>query len=107
MKRIGQLNILEPWEHGTSKSININIIAKEGTQYLLKLDTPFLIGSDLYSYFLFRLGEKHKNNDLFSSNIKGTFPIEIVYKKGIDKHNFAQFYIDDFRNSFLFGEILL
>ena len=107
MKRLVQLNILEPWEHGTQKSIDINIINKEGNQYLMKLNSSISIGNNLYSYFLFRVAERHKNNDLFSLRIKGTFPVEIVYKEDIDENNFTLFNIDDFRNNFLFGEIIL
>lgn len=105
MERKGRLNILEPWEHGTEKSIDVMIINRHNDQYLLKLSSPILINDLSFSYLMFKA--KGESIDLLLSTNKGTFPIEIVYAKELEEENFPKFDIANFRSSFLFGEIIL
>jgi len=105
MERKGKLNILEPWEHGTEKSLDVAIIKRLKEQYLLHLSSPISIRDISYSYLLFKTtGE---DIDLFLSRNQGTYPIEIVYTKDLSEESFSKFDIADFRSSFLFGEIIL
>ncbi len=100
-----KLNIIEPWEHGTEKSIDVDIIGKNNNQYFLKLNTPISIKDYEYHYLLFRLKGEEKSIDI--TEAKGVFPIEIVYKEELREDNFSTYQIDDFRSNFLLGEIVL
>lgn len=103
MHRAGKLNILEPWEHGTEKSIKINLIKKNGDNYLIQLEKPHKINGHDFHYFIIRpRGER----DLDISKLKGTYPVEMGYDKNLSMENFDKYNLELFRGNFLFAELI-
>jgi len=101
---IGKLQILEPWEFGTEKGINIKDIDKSKNQYLLYTEEPYIINNHEYKFFLAK--SKNKIN-LFSVAKKNSIILEMVYDKNLNPKNFIDYQIKDFRRNFLLGELKL
>jgi len=101
---IGKLNILEPWEFGTEKGINIKDIDKSKNQFLLYTEEPYVINNHKYEFFLAK--PKGKVN-LFSVNKKDSILLEMVYDKNLSPENFTSYQIKDFRDNFFLGELKL
>ena len=97
----GILNILAPWEFGTEKGVHVSIIGKKDNQFLLCFGAPYLINGNTYKFLLFRRVNKIDMLD------KGCIPIEMVYCSNLSKENFKDYDFKDFRDNFLFGELIL
>lgn len=105
--RAGKLNIIEPWELGTDKAIETSIVDYHEGQYLFYLFKPLPIKGKSVSYLVGELRDKEKSLDLFSDKIRGTVALNMVYSDEVDRQNFRNYRIKDFRGNFLSGEVIL
>ncbi len=103
--RIGKLNIIEPWELGTEKAINVNIVDEYGGQYLIFLPDRLTANETRINYLI---GEprEDKSLDLFSNDTQGTIPLNLVYSTEINAENFKNYRLEKFRGNFLLGEVI-
>ena len=104
--RTGKLSIIEPWELGTDKAIDVSIIDQYQAQYLISLSKPLLINSKKISYLIGEL-RLEKSIDLLSDNVRGVYSLNMVYSDNLNEHSFRANRIKDFRSSFLLAEISL
>jgi hypothetical protein len=103
--RTGRLNIIEPWEFGTEKSIAASIVDKNEEQYLLYLPEPLWIKGKAINYLIGELRDKNLS-DILSDKVHGTFALNMIYSNDVTIQNFRGYQIKDFRGNFLLGEII-
>ena len=104
---ICKLNILEPWEFGTEKGIEIKDFDKFNNHILLHIKNPYIIDNEPYNFLLAKMRGDEKINLLSSISFKKNIMLTIVYDKNIDDMNFINYNIKEFRNNFLLGELII
>ena len=51
--RVGKLNIIEPWEFGTEKAIEVSVIDYDQGQYLFALSKPLSAKGKNINYLIY------------------------------------------------------
>jgi hypothetical protein len=100
-----KINIIEPWEAGTEKSIKGSIIKDTGKQFLLRLDKPIQFKGTDAQYFICEF-----RNDMDKASFKeeqtGNYPINMVFDKNITEYSDLPS-LSAYRSNFLLGELVL
>ncbi|MBS4042945.1 MAG: hypothetical protein KGZ59_03940 [Chitinophagaceae bacterium] len=101
-----RVNILEPWESGTNKSIKGEILQNTGNQFLLSVVEKINVKGNLAQFFVCKV----KNEVLrtqFNNCTNGIYEISMVYDKNINNALQLVPDINDYRGNFLTGEIII
>ncbi len=104
--RSAKLNILEPWEFGTEKAIDVTIVDKNGTEYLFSLITPLPIRGKKIEYLIGQPRDE-QSLDILSDKTSGTISLNMVYAEELNAENFGRYSMRNFRGNFLLGEIIV
>lgn len=105
MKEV-KLSILEPWELGTEKPVNASIVARNGKSYLIHLENPIKINNEEFQYLLSEVRDKNLDDNILSVQT-GKYLLNMAYSKSLNKLNFGNSKISDFREGFLTGEVTI
>ena len=100
-----KLNILDPWEFGTESAVRASIIKETGKQFLLFLETPIRIEDQKAHYFICEL-QKQEDRNAFKKNIKGVYPITMVFDNSINENSELP-PLSSYRSNFLSGELVV
>lgn len=100
-----KLNIIEPWESGTDKSIEANILKFTGKQFLLFVEKSVKVGSNNAHYFVCKF-KNEKVNAKFKSNECGTYEISMIFDINIQNAQQELPDIESYRANFLSGELI-
>jgi len=101
-----KLNIIEPWKYGTESSIDASVVKDNDLEFLLYLDFPRKIEQDDAQYFICQF-RNEKDKKSFKNNIKGTYPIEMVFDKKIKSAYDEIPQLGSYRSNFLSGELII
>ncbi|MEO8174718.1 MAG: hypothetical protein ABI581_16600 [Sediminibacterium sp.] len=101
-----KLNIIEPWDWGTEKAIDVSVLKKDGNVYLLHLNVFITIHNKEARYFIFEF-RNQVDQIAFKQNLKGTYPIGMVFDESITAETTTFKSLKDYRANFLSGEIII
>lgn len=101
-----RVNIIDPWESGTDKSVDADIIKQNGNQFLLFIKTKINVKGNEAHYFICKL-KSEIMRDPFKNNESGIYEISMVFDKGITNELQDLPDIENYRGSFLTGEIII
>ena len=101
-----KLIIVEPWESGTEKAIEADIIKETERELLIFSQTPIIFRGNKAHWFICELRNKHDQIE-FKNRLKKNYPINMVYDYNINSSDIEIPEIDTYRGNFLSGEIIL
>lgn len=105
--RLIELNIIEPWEKGTEKSIKSEIVDKNADYYLIRLLEEYKLKDKATKYLLGELRDKKNEINLFDKSVRGTFLMNMVHHKNLNEDNFKDYDLEAFRSNFLMVELII
>ena len=101
-----KLSIVEPWESTSDSSTDTIILKDNGNEFLLFVENGIKFRDENAQYFICEL-RNINDKDFFRENIKGTYPINMVFDKKINRDNLELTPLKNYRGNFLSGEIII
>ncbi len=101
-----RVNIIEPWESGTDKSVGADIVKQTGDQFLLFIEKKINVKGNDAQYFICKLKSEKLRNP-FNNNESGIYEISMVFDKDITNELQDLPDIENYRGNFLTGELII
>lgn len=101
-----KINIIEPWESGTDKAIEADILMYSGTQFLIFVEKTIKVNGVDAHYFICKL-QVENSGDVFEKKKSGMYKISMVFDKNINNVQQPLPNIDSYRGNFLIGELII
>lgn len=104
-QQIISLDIIEPWEKGTDKSIRAEIADRSGDSYLIRLIDNHEIDGKPILYLIGTIRGDESSVGLFDQSRSGSIVMNMVYDFDLRKDNFRDYDVGSFRSNFLLGQL--
>ena len=101
-----RVNIIEPWESGTDRSIDANIVKYTCDQFLLFTEKKINVKGNDAQYFICKL-KSEKLRSPFNNKESGIYEISMVFDKDITNELQELPDIENYRGNFLTGELII
>lgn len=100
-----KINIIEPWESGTDRATEADIVKRTGIQFLIFIEKPIKVRGAEAHYFICKLQDENCAIE-FNKGERGIYKITMVFDKNVKNVQNPLPNIESYRGNFLSGELI-
>src|SRR5438045_5025899 len=101
-----KLNIIEPWDSGTTIPITASIVKETGTQFLLLLEDQIQFKGENARYFIFEFNTE-EDQLAFKNHLRRSYLINMVFDISIKSNDNDLRPLNTYRGNFLMGQLMI